>query len=435
MAAQGRSEQQSGQTPFLGVGLPRSLASRVAASFPTLDALLRGMLAAGQGIQAICLYLGLTRMALDEHLVRLGLPTPHDRAPRSAGKRPWSLLDTVRLMAWRTAAVHPETIALRLGRSVGSVRSKSRRLGVPTPPRKDLVRLDPAALPEVKPDWWRSGISIGHLTSAAKCGSAAGTASVSGSAPAAFVKRPSPTHASAATARASASLQPQAPGQGAAPPLFRNALPEAARPACRIAQDARPAEPAHATQLEIQLPRLMPESAATEPAAAAEREPSAVPETEEAVDFGGDLTWIGHLGDLLQRNKVAVFVIGMLFLGGLHWIEVSKRIDIRPSALKDMRRRLGIPICDREKITRTFEPVLARATREDSGYVVKRCTNSGVYFWGVRGDGVSLCPEVRRRLGFRGRDGRSRSPWVNVLTWADLAEMERPARHSQRPSG
>jgi hypothetical protein len=38
------------------------------------------------------------------------------------------VLDTVRLIAWRIAGVHPEVIGLRLGRSANAVRAKARRL-------------------------------------------------------------------------------------------------------------------------------------------------------------------------------------------------------------------------------------------------------------------------------------------------------------------
>jgi hypothetical protein len=100
-------EQRSGVIPQVGAGPLHFLGTVSASPFPFLDAQLRGMVAAGQGTQAICLYLGLARIALDDHLARLGLPTPHGRPPRSGGKRPWSLRDTIRLIAWRMAGVHP----------------------------------------------------------------------------------------------------------------------------------------------------------------------------------------------------------------------------------------------------------------------------------------------------------------------------------------
>jgi hypothetical protein len=70
--------------PIVGAGWLLSLAAAV--SLP-VDALLRGMVAAGHGIQAILDYLGLSRMALEAHIVRLGLPMPHDRPRRRAGGR------------------------------------------------------------------------------------------------------------------------------------------------------------------------------------------------------------------------------------------------------------------------------------------------------------------------------------------------------------
>ena len=79
---------QRGTAPFSGSGLLLSLAAAatVVADIP-FDAVLAGMVAAGHGIEAICLYLDLSRAALDYHLVRLGLRTPHDRPQRKPGPR------------------------------------------------------------------------------------------------------------------------------------------------------------------------------------------------------------------------------------------------------------------------------------------------------------------------------------------------------------
>lgn len=159
-----------------------------------------------------------------------------------------------------------------------------------------------------------------------------------------------------------------------------------------------------------------------------------VPRTEAEIDFNGDLTWIGLVPRPIQKNKIAVFAIGMLFLGGLRWIEVSDRIGIRPSILKDLRRRLGIPKCDRAKITRSFEPKRAFETQEDTGYVVRRCRETGHWFWAVTGDGVNYCPDERRRRGYRDENGGHSSPWVNVLTWQDIEEMKPPPRRGTATS-
>src|SRR5439155_11198681 len=121
---------------------------------------------------------------LGEHLVRLGLRTPHERSLRKPGPRGWSVLDTIRLIAWRVVGIHPETIAQRLGRSANAVRAKARRLGVPRPDRKALRRVDPARLEDPIP-----GFGIGGQAAACEplprpmsptevCGTSAGPVSV-----------------------------------------------------------------------------------------------------------------------------------------------------------------------------------------------------------------------------------------------------------------
>ncbi len=106
-----------------------------------LDPLLVGMVGRGHGIEAICLTLGLTRAELDDRLVALDLPTPHDRPLRKAGGRhPWSLIDIHRLIPWWLEGLHAESIGERLGRSTAGVRSKAHRLGLPRRDRKAVFR-------------------------------------------------------------------------------------------------------------------------------------------------------------------------------------------------------------------------------------------------------------------------------------------------------
>jgi len=176
---------QPGRVPISGPGLLLSwpAAAAVSVSF-SLDAVLAGMVAAGQGIHAICLYLGLTRAVLDEHLVRLGLRTPHERPLRRPGPRGWSVLDTIRLIAWRVAGIHPEAIAQRLGRSANAVRAKARRLGLPRPDRKALQRVDPATLEDPVPGFGVSRETADReplprsLSPSVVCGTSAGSVSV-----------------------------------------------------------------------------------------------------------------------------------------------------------------------------------------------------------------------------------------------------------------
>jgi hypothetical protein len=71
--------------------------------FPLFDRLLTCMVSAGQGMQALCLLLSLSRSVLEDHIIRLGIASPHDRAMRAGGPKAWSLKDTLRLIFWRLA--------------------------------------------------------------------------------------------------------------------------------------------------------------------------------------------------------------------------------------------------------------------------------------------------------------------------------------------
>ena len=143
--------------PSVVAGALASLATLVVAL--PFDALLCGMVAAGQGAEAICLYLGLTRAALDAAVARLGLPAPHGRPLRRPGARGWSPEDTFRLIAWRVARYRTSHIAHQFGRSPESVRARCRRLGVPTPPRGEQRVWPWKQLPQVAPDHFARGLA------------------------------------------------------------------------------------------------------------------------------------------------------------------------------------------------------------------------------------------------------------------------------------
>ena len=116
----------------------------LAVALSPIDHVLAGMVAAGQGIEAICLYLGLAREALFERIVALGLATPHDRAMRRpGGKRPWQASEVHELIRLWLQGIRVVCIAEQIGRTPGAVSSKARRLGLPKRDRKLLVRLDP----------------------------------------------------------------------------------------------------------------------------------------------------------------------------------------------------------------------------------------------------------------------------------------------------
>jgi hypothetical protein len=115
-------------------------ASIAAAGGAPLDCLLAGMVAAGLGIEALCLYLDVARTVLFDRLVALGLPMPHDRPLRRAGGRsPWTVADVQQMIGWWTDGVHVRSMSDANRRSRGSIYAKLRRLGLCGRDRKSLI--------------------------------------------------------------------------------------------------------------------------------------------------------------------------------------------------------------------------------------------------------------------------------------------------------
>ena len=162
------------QQPIEGTppGILASLFGLVKAAVYPFDPVLTGMVAAGLCLEALSRFLGLTRAALYEHIVRLGLRTPPDAPFRSAGARGWSDEDVRRLVAWRPVGVHPEVIGESLSkrRKAAAVRAKCRRIGLAAPSRRLLFRPDPAALRKLT----GPGPADASLSPAAKYGRPAG---------------------------------------------------------------------------------------------------------------------------------------------------------------------------------------------------------------------------------------------------------------------
>jgi hypothetical protein len=101
--------------------------------------MLAGMVAQGHGIEALCLFLSMTREVLLDLIVHFDLPTPHDRPlRRSGGVHAWKASDfpvlfTGWLQNWSAAC-----IAHHLDRTRGSIWYKARRLGLPKRDRRSL---------------------------------------------------------------------------------------------------------------------------------------------------------------------------------------------------------------------------------------------------------------------------------------------------------
>ena len=137
------------EAPKVGASLLLAIAAAVVCPF---DSVLTGMIRAGLGVEAICAYLGMSRAIFDYNLIRLDLPTPHDRPRRRGGRRPWSDDEVRCAIYWRRIGVHPESIGLSFHRSTSAVRNKLYRLGVPAPDRRKLHKVDPATLKHIAPD-------------------------------------------------------------------------------------------------------------------------------------------------------------------------------------------------------------------------------------------------------------------------------------------
>jgi hypothetical protein len=382
-------EARSKDVPNSG---PSMLLSLVAAVVCPFDRVLAGMVGAGLGIGAICLYLSLSRAALDLSLARLGLRTPHDRPLRKPGAKAWSVVDTRRLVLWRQDGIHPDVIGACLNRSANAVRGKARRLGIAPPNRKSLRRIDPSSLRDPVP-----GFGFPDPASPAFCAPAANTRS------------------SAETHAAPPNPTPDDPAYPTRPPTDEPPAPVDRKRPCKAPEQRKfpllrfvPAqEPGSASA-----PLAKTEPVRTAPAKdgtlcseiSTAPEPDAkitiTPATEamasgfvesrvsnsvstaaaprqaqickpfEATPEGDDLTWVGKLQHVIY-DKEAVRLIGMRQMGLEHWRTTASILGLTPGQLKTIRTRIDLPIDrDRRKFGDTYDPELAQLNFNTCGYAL-----------------------------------------------------------------
>ena len=404
-----------------GLMLPLVAAAAGAVAGLPIDALLAGMAAAGQGLRAICLYLGLGEAALDHHLARLGLPRPHDRPLRNAGPRGWTVADTIRLIVWRVSGIHPESIGERLKRSPNAVRAKARRLGVPRPDRKSLRRVDPETLADPLAGCAEKG-------AVAVCGTPAGLTSGT-------VAEASAEPGEIIPAKSAGSAAPHRIGSSAgAIARLRVAPPEIdCQPELPLGPGPRPTgggTPIGAAPI-----------APIAPIASVRggwRPGQPVPQKPEDVCLSGDLTWIGATSKR-QHNKAAVWTIGLLRFGGLDWREIAKRTGMTLGAARSFLSRAGAPIDRaRKKLGGSFDEECARETERRSGFEVasntfftKNDREVTEYFWRRKSDRATVKrSRVRRRAV--GNLDPYQSEVIEIVTRADLdAERGRTPAFAQ----
>lgn len=408
LARAGRSEE----APSPG---PGPLLSLVAAAVFPFDSVLAGMVAAGQGVAGICLYLGLSRAALDDSLVRLGLRTPHDRPLRKPGRFGWSAQDIMRLIVWRVAGVHPESIGERLGRNANAVRAKCRRLGVPTPSRKLLHRVDHAALVDPAPGFaapaLRSVQTVEKPPSklpATVCGTAAGAAVWSGDA-----------------------VSPVAPPS----PVVEVPAPESPRPAPSAAEQ---------TQRELALFRIVPcdDQVIPAPPAPVRRAPVSpviptppapsckapvspvtpiIPTAPEAVRPAPapdplQLLMAGKRD--VQRNEEICMAVALRYFAGQHYKAAARDAGISPGRMATLQYRLEIPRdLRRSKFGESYDEERGKANLERSGYEMVKCKQNGVWFFRKKKDraSVTVCRAVRKDRGLISEYDRYKSAGLCLL--------------------
>jgi hypothetical protein len=377
-------------------------AATAAAGIP-FDAILAGMVAAGQGIEAICLYLDLSRAALDDHLVRLGLRTPHDRPLRKLGPRGWSEIDTRRLIAWRVRGIHPETIGQRLGRSANAVRAKARRLGIPRPDRKSLQRVDPAILTDPWPGIAFAGPAEGAEAppqsppplAGAVAGIDAAGDGISSVRSAALLASPTASVASGESANAQGEL-----------PLVRVV------PAKSVA--AKPGV------LLVPPPSIL----VRPPIADCEYWREIGERPEEVGLLLKDLGWIANLLSL-RLNGVAVLAMGLRSMGGQHWRRIATDAGLTSGCARTELSRSLLPRdFDRRKFGMSWDADCAFATLEFSGYELAE-DEQGRFFWRHRRDRRNVhCSRMRReQIGAEDGSERRKPQEIRLLTREDLAAL------------
>ena len=358
---------RSEEAPKAGPCLLHALVAAVICPF---DRVLAGMVGAGFGIAAICLYLDLTRAALDLSLARLGLPTPHDRPLRKQAAKGWSVTDTRRLILWRQTGIHPDAIGAGLDRTANAVRGKARRLGIPAPDRKTLRRVDPCSLPDPVP-----GFGFPDPASAALSDQAAHappSARTETAPPQSAIERSMQLLPVVAAEEPASEPTPRSePEDVDAPPVVAAAAPAgisaAAEPVGRVeaattaqAQTPGLAAPFVTRRANAPTPPLLPETL---------RQPRVSRPGHAAPDDDG-LKWIGELPHVIY-DKEAVRIIGMRQMGLEHWRRTAPVLGLTPGQLRTIRTRIDIPLdTDRGKFDATYDPELAQLNFDTCGYTL-----------------------------------------------------------------
>ena len=393
-----------------------------AAAVLPFDRVLAGMVAAGQGIDALCLFLSLSREALDDSLVRLGLRTPHDRPLRKPGPRGWPVADVIRLIYWRATGVHPEDIGHRLGRSANAVRSKARRLGIPTPDRKALRRVDPSSL--------RDPSALGHAGVCWPGVLPVAASSHTSSRPC----RPGPAAPAAATSATKPSSAPTPAAAPVSPAAGTTAGGVVAlHPQAAPAPVADQVAPTPGSQRTLQLFRVVPGHPGNVPPAApitpikAPAPAPASPQPASYFDPSSDLTWVSKL-KRVDRNEAAVRALSLRYFGGQDYKSIARDAGMTVRAVTSIFTRVNLPRDHfRKKFGPRWDAECAQVTLDRSGYILQRDISYAdreearrPLFWRQKRDGIRTSRATRFRNGQLDDHDRYQGQRITLVTRADL---------------
>jgi hypothetical protein len=419
-----RVERSSEQSD--GRGLAGLFLVPLAAARSPLDYVLAGMVAAGQGIEALCLYVGLARTVLLDRIVALDLPTPHDRPlRRPCGKHPWLAGDVQELTRLWVAGVRVVCIANLLRRSPGAIWSKARRTGLPKRDRTKQIWLEPSS--------WPVGIVEPAPVVPAACEAPVAdmaatvptTAPVHAFASAPTTPAPEKNGAIASPALALGSVA-AAEGRPIAAPQTTIIEPDVAeRATCEatvadIAATVRDAAPVVASpslqtasvseRNEATAPRVLPLGSVVvaegEPIVA-QRGPARVADAATGVgrrrkqSRPGQITWFREADE----------IVGLRWWADQHAKDIAREMsdqcnmELTASAVSSRCHRLQLPPRYGNTLVKHFDPSVAERNIKASGYVSRFCPGKKRIFWTKPRWGQRFCDEYKRSKTFQDRAG------------------------------
>ena len=403
--------------PRAGTGLLLAVAAAIVCPF---DCVLAGMIRAGLGIEAICAYLGLSRAGLDHNLVRLDLPTPHDRPRRRGGRRAWSDDDLRCAIHWRRSGIHPESIGLAFGRSAAAVRSKLHRLGVPAPARKDLHKVDPATLDRTPP-------AFGFPVPPGEDILAAGLRPCERRDHSLAIV-PASIQAASVTKASASTQSPARKSRTAGVPGQRDLT------LLRVMPTGKAAPTEDAAHFTARLRHENDIETAPAPAPAAEAGKPDRPQVVGPPELIGRFQVLGKVRRP-ETNEAYVRWLTLLYLGGMHYKAMGAYLDRSPSAIQAILYRMQVPRDkNRRKFGWTCDLECAVATLDWRDFVLQRCMSNPALadherplFWrkkDERGNRKRRFTRLKNKeVGeyFKYKDGNS----IEIVTRAQLEAQRR----------